>query len=329
MELTGRVVRQISLISLFILIAPMVLFPDRLGTELARVSLINALYELVYYGLVAYFFFHCTSLHRIVQVAGLCLVYRLLLGTVFGLFIAVVYSMNLTASVTLGMSSYLPAIFLHIAVTPFILKPVVVRSGLTTKSPHKPTEAPAPREVKSYRNEVAPVAVEQRAVRPTPTHTHKRETPMLGEVHADSSLSPGLGEANGFDRAARYIGEDGSVLLAAVVDHEGLVLGRFLRGDAVADDWAPFSLLFYDVNRATLQRAGWSSPEKIDLVVKDKKIVVARETSWCLMVVAERRADNLLNIRINKGLEMIRKHIAQRYGQKLSVNAEKIYVSST
>jgi len=329
MEITGRIVRQISLISMLVLIAPMILFPDRLGTGLVRASLINVVYELVYYSAVIFFFYRRASFLKIAQIAGLCLVYRLALGTVFGLLIAAMYSMNLTISLTLGLASYLPAILLHIVVTPFILKPIAVQLVPYTKRKRQPVEEPAPHEVPEHSQTAAAVSVEQAIIRPTPMPVTEPEVHLSRESRVGSPSGPEHAEANGFDRAVRYIGEDSSVQLAVVVDDEGLLLGQFRRGEMEADDWAPFSLLFCEANRDALQRAGWGSPEKIDLLIKDTRIVVAREDSWCLMVVAQRHANDFLNIRINQGLEIIRKYIAQRYGQKLSVNAEKMYVSST
>jgi len=328
MEITGRIVRQISLLSMLVLIAPMILFPDRLGTGLARASLINAVYELVYYSAVIFFFYRRASLLKIVQMAGLCLVYRLTLGALFGLLIAAMYSMNLTISLTLGLASYLPAILLHIAATPFILKPIAAQLVPYTKRKRQPVEEPAPHEVPEHVQTAAAVSAEQAIIRPTPMPVTEPEVHLSRESRVGSPSGPEHAEANGFDRAVRYIGEDSSVQLAVVVDDEGLLLGQFRRGEMEADDWAPFSLLFCDANRDALQRAGWGSPEKIDLLVKDTRIIVAREESWCLMVVAQRHADDFLNIRINQGLEIIRKYIARRYGQKLSVNAEKMYVSS-
>ncbi|MCK4574458.1 MAG: hypothetical protein KAU36_08800, partial [candidate division Zixibacteria bacterium] len=123
MEISGRVARQILLFSLIVLIIPMIVFPELFGTQLAKASLLNALYELVFYGCVLYFLNRGARLMQLVQAAGLCLVYRLALGMVLGLLIAAMYPMQLTVAVTLGMSSYIPAILLQMIATPFILKP--------------------------------------------------------------------------------------------------------------------------------------------------------------------------------------------------------------
>ena len=137
MDISGRVARQIVLFSLLVLIAPMVLFPDRLGLGLAEASLFYAVYELVYYGVVTLLLFRHATAFKLVQVASLCLVYRLVLGALFGFLIAVAYTMSLSVALTLGMSSYLPAILLQIAATPFILKPLATELIPVRKSATK------------------------------------------------------------------------------------------------------------------------------------------------------------------------------------------------
>ena len=120
-ENTGQ---RVLLFSLAALIIPMLAFPANFGMQLAKGSLIHALFELVYYGFITFVFYRRSALIELVQFAGICLVYRLTLGAFFGVLVAAMYSMDLVVSVTLGMSSYLPAILLHIGLTPFILLPV-------------------------------------------------------------------------------------------------------------------------------------------------------------------------------------------------------------
>ncbi|HKK21787.1 MAG TPA: hypothetical protein VJ983_09970, partial [candidate division Zixibacteria bacterium] len=74
--MNGRIARQILLFSLLVLIIPMILFPERLGTTLAKASLVYVLFELVYYGIVSFILNRHASLVQLAQAAGLCIVYR-------------------------------------------------------------------------------------------------------------------------------------------------------------------------------------------------------------------------------------------------------------
>ncbi len=328
MEMTGRVARQLLLISLLVLLIPLVLFPDRLGTSLAKVSLLNAVWELMYYGVVAVVLTQRAPFVRLLQVAGVCLIYRLVLGAAFGLLVTAVYSLDIEVSMTLGMSSYLPAIILHVAVAPFALWPLTTQLRRPTERPARPARVSARAPGAATRE---PAAGAPDRVRPLGLLTDPAAVAGPGPVtplHTDSPPAQTPVEANGFERAARYLGEDGSVRAALVVDQEGLLLGHFHRGSLEAEDWAPFALMFHAAAGSVLRRAGWKSAEKLDCEVDHHRVVVAQEGSWWLLVLAERHASEVLNIRINQSLEMIRKYVELRYSQLMSPNAEKSHVSS-
>jgi predicted regulator of Ras-like GTPase activity (Roadblock/LC7/MglB family) len=279
---------------------------------------------------VIYFFHRRTTLLRLIQGAGVCLIYRLALGAFFGLLIAAAYSMQLRVSLTLGMSGYLPAILFHVVLAPFILRPVVSQlfpEDREKRSPSLPLMATPRAEERS----IPPAATRQHQVatntHPAPAFAAPRR--VEATVTAKRAETPGVArEANGFDRAVTYLGEHASVNLATVVDDEGLPLASFKRGQIDPDVWAPLALLFIDESRQVLQRGQMDEPEKVDLMLKDKRLVVARPEGCYLLVVAERHDDDLLNIRINQALEMIGRFIAERYGSKMNPNAERIHVPS-
>ncbi len=336
MVIGDRVRRQILLFSLVLIIVPMVIFPEKFGMDLAKASLVNALYELVFFGVVIHFFNRKANLLQLAQAAGVCLIYRLVLGAAFGILAAVAYSMSLKVSLTLGMSSYLPAIILHIVATPFVLKPVIsqIYESQPTRRAPLPDFAPGDKadtgvttlavsRDMGFKPSTTPIQPEPETVEVVPT----RAPAQTAKPFSNTTTAPGA--ANGFDMATKYIGENGSVHLAVVVDFEGLTLSQFSRGDIVAEEWAPMALIFREDNGLVLGRVGWDSPERVELSLKDQKIVVAGGDNFNLMVVAERQADDVLNIRINQGLETIKKYIADRYGENLTVRAESSYVSST
>ncbi|RME19005.1 MAG: hypothetical protein D6800_14865 [Candidatus Zixiibacteriota bacterium] len=307
MQLSNRDVSRLVLFTLLILIVPMVTFPALLGTTLLKASMLFGLYELAFYAIVTFIFHRQANLLQLVQAAGLCLVYRLAVGAVFGVLIAVMYAMDMSVSVTLGISSYVPAIALHVLATPFILKPAIddiIPVRRRRVAPPQPEAAPTPQPV---------------APRPQVSERVKPAQPVPA---ADPSAT-GVGvtvmpmdkEIPGFDRATRYIGEDGSVQIAAVVDHEGLLLSNYRRGNLDPEDWAPLALLMVDAGGAVMGRAGLGVPERLSAVVDDFSVTVVRESGCYLLVVAEKRGEDLLRVRINQAREMIRKYIEERYAK--------------
>ena len=117
--------------------------------------------------------------------------------------------------------------------------------------------------------------------------------------------------------------------LACVVDHEGLLVSSFKRGEVEPEDWAPMALLFIEGNAMVLKRSDLECPDRIDITCMEKRITVARKHAFTLMVVAEQQSDNLLNIRINQAIDIIDRFVTERYGQQTRADLEKTYASST
>ena len=335
MELTGRVVRQIVLLTMLLVVVPMVVFPEQFGTNLARASLIGVMYEVVFYGFVCFLFHRRASLLRLVGAAGVCLVYRMAVGAVFGLTIAAMYSMNLRLSLTLGVFSYLPAIVLQIAAAPFILRSALLPVIAPIRQRHSLIRELELRESRSRaRAESAPADADETPVAPVaaPVSFAPHRAPEAPVRHAETTGTTSESfslESNGFDRATRYIAEDGSVHLAAIVDTDGLLLGQFSRGTVVAESWAPLALLLREANLPVLKRTDWGGPERISLLLPGLKVVAVFEADFNMLVIADRQQSDFLDIRINQGLDTVRKYMAHRYGRTPIENAERQYESST
>lgn len=327
MEISARIARQTALFTLLLLIAPMVIFPARFGSSVIKASLIYAMYELVFYGLVIWMLNHRASLLQLVQASGVCFVYRLVVGAVFGLFIAIAYSMNLKVSMTLGTSGYLPALLLHVVATPFVLRPLWGQL-LPGEERHlvRPLQAEPPVEPESGLTSISVSKARGLSVAGVePVRVAETKTKTTG--FDTFSQIPDAG-GNGFERAVRYIGGDASVQMAAVVDHEGLLLGQFSRNQIDCEDWAPYALTLVEVNNRVLSAGQWGEAEKLKIEMADNRLILVSEQSYTIMVMAEWQADDLLNIRINQGLEIIKKYVAERYGVRPYDNAEKKHVPS-
>jgi predicted regulator of Ras-like GTPase activity (Roadblock/LC7/MglB family) len=335
MELTGNTKRRVLLWSLLLVIAPMVAFPARLGTELARVSLITAFYEIVFYGIVLFCFNRRATLLQLLQASGGCFVYRIGMGTLFGVMIAAAYGINLRLAVTSGLSSYLPAIILHVVATPFILKPALMQ--LLPKGKEERRMRHEDRQVLSSQFPTTSSGIRSaaRAAVPSPIVEETAVPETIGAhrspyMPTESEPSPThTGDVNGFDRATKYVGEHGSVSLVCVVDREGLLVSHFRRGDIVAEDWAPFALMLVQGNETILKRCDVGRPDRIDVALGNTRLIVVQVQEFFLMVVADRQSDDLLNIRFNQAADLIGKFISERYGRQIPTGVEKAYVSST
>lgn len=328
MEIDGRMIRQMILFTLIVLIVPMILFPVLLGTTLMQSSLMNAslafvLFELVFYGFCIYFFNRETNLPRLILNAVICLAARYAIGAVLGLLIATMYAMNIGVALSFGTVSFWPAVFMQILAVPFILKPLFMAQVETKRAIAQPPQSlnEAPIEKSQTRSAESST---------TATETRKKEQPQVTtdysnfQAHKPTKTKPQY--ENGFLNAVNYIGENGTVLMAAVVDQEGLLLSSYQRAMFESEDVAPLVLPIIEQNKISLHKMQLTVPEKTDMTFENKRLIIASEKYYNLVVISERTMDDVLNIRINQALEMIRIYTAERYSEKLIGNAERIYV---
>ncbi|MEA2031515.1 MAG: hypothetical protein U9N55_08000 [candidate division Zixibacteria bacterium] len=328
MRVNARNIRQIAVWSLVLLVLPIIYFPEMFGTDLGGISFTSILVELFFYGMVLFLFERSATLKDISLGTVICLGYRLVLGSLLGLIFFVIYFMDFSVSMSLSLGSYLPVIILQALATPFILRSALRDSVFSSKGRRFHEKSPkvysASDNTKEMTTQPQVVSVSQNRQPSDSTIIEPDKTTREFKVkHSNSS------NTNGFENATKYIGENGSVKMAAIVDSEGLLLGNFVRGGIDPEDWSPLALLFEDNNNRLLNRTGFGQVERIGLTMDDVRVIVAREGVFCLMVVAERQHDEVLNVRIEQALEMIRKYTAERYSNVLFVNAEKEYVRST
>ena len=330
MDISGRISQRIILFALLAQVVPMVIFPEMLGMQLAKAALVYVLYELVYYAAVAYFSNRQASLPQIGQAAGLCLIFRLVMGAVFGILIAAVYGMNLSVSLSLGLSAYIPTVLLHVVFTPFIIKPLVDQIVATRRAARPLTVA---RPVSGENNaaivdEHAWGGEAAAAKSFVPPAQHAQDRSAVADMN-ESMPGNTSTDMSGFERAVRYIGEHGSISLTAVVDGDGLLMARFVRGDFDAEEWAPMSLVLMENNQRLLSRQDLGPAEKLDFSLAQKRLIITRAGKYALVVIADRQSDDVVQIRIRQAVELINKYVAERYAPEKEEQREHLYVSGT
>lgn len=330
MNISKKDSQLIILLSGIVIIIPMVVFPARLGMDISTGSFAYAIVEILWYAAVFFVMRSHASILQVFQGAGLTFLYRIVVGTIFGLFISIMYGVNLSAALSLGVSRYFPAILLHIITAPFIMKTVYLAilgedvSG--GRRPHKYVPRTTEREENPVDQPYFPRKGEAKT-----SNTGAVGISESAKLVAESRPEMVLGQdINGFERAVRYLGELGAVKLAAVVDKEGLSVATYLHGDVDIEKWTPLAELFKEVNNNIIKR-NYESPDlqRIDLYVGSERICVLEVSGFSVMVISNREEDELLGVRLHQAAEMVRKYISERYGRILSSGPEEKYVSDT
>ena len=314
---------QVILFSALLIVVPMFYFPARFGMELATGSFTYSMFEVVFYGFLFYLFRPGSSLLQLFAGAGLTFLYRIMVGTIFGVCLSLFYSMDFSVSLALGVSRYLPAIILHIAAAPFIMRPFFLAIADETDY--------ASRRRSSARRQQS--GDREKDVVTQPYFPKAENHPVIDTSEHVTETKGGtvmVGEGDGFHRAVRYLGEHHAVLLATAVDHEGLTLATFQRENYDPELWAPYSLLFREANEKILKKIkDDSGVGRLDLIFGSRRLVVVNLEDVNLLVLFRHEDDELLGIRIMQAADMIRKYTSERYGHLKPSSTEERYVSNS
>jgi hypothetical protein len=281
------------------------------------------MFEIVFYGVIFYVFRPNSTLLQLLAGAGITFLYRIVLGTIFGALLSVFFYMDFSVSLALGISRYLPAIALHVILSPFVMRPfflAIVDLPVRTYRPHE-------------RRASAPAAAKRQDEPTVPYYPKSAKSRTAGGSGSVSESRTGITigqDIDGFCRAVRYLGEHHAVLLATVVDGEGLTMAKFVRDGFDVECWAPLTLLLQDANKTILKRnSELSALDQIDLTFGNRRLVIVRVEDFDLLVLSNHEDDELLRIRTTQAADMIRKYTSERYGTSLPSGTEERYVSNT
>ncbi|MCX6827018.1 MAG: hypothetical protein NTV06_07120 [candidate division Zixibacteria bacterium] len=285
-------------------------------------SFIYSMVEIMYYAGILILLYPKATPMKLLQGVGFTFLYRIALGTVLGAVISLLYQIDFSISLTLGISRYLPAVILQILTVPFIIRPIYL--SIINEETHRRNNY-----MKDYaRNHQTAIAEKEEYGVPYLPRTERRSPSGLDHV-AESKIELGMGLGlNGFERAVRYLGEHHAVLIAATVDREGLLLSSFKRNNFEPKKWAPLSLLFQQANEKILRRNEEGGPDRLELSFGKMKLVIVKVSQFNLLILSNREEDDLLGIRILHAVDMIRKYASERYGQLWSSSPEEKYVSN-
>ena len=251
----------------------------------------------------------------------------MLIRAIFSVLLSAFYNISSGVAFSMVMYGYLPSLLFQVFATQFIIKSTmdeIFFSRPRIRRP-RPSDITTADSVETGTSTFV-VTKEKNASRPDSPPPSPVQNQSGLENRPATAESPVIGgDAQGFDKATRYIGEHSSVKLAAVVDHEGLLLSNFTRGGIIAEDVAPFALLIKADGAGSMNFLSYGCPERVEFQLSNDRVVLCYEESYCLMVIAERHSDDLLNIRINQAMEMVKKHMSERYGKMLHPAMEKSY----
>jgi predicted regulator of Ras-like GTPase activity (Roadblock/LC7/MglB family) len=300
-------IRGVLLLSLFIMVVPLVFFPKDFGLRIDMPFSLLSAFELGWYIVVLLVLFSRASVLRVLSFAFLILLYRFSVGIGFGLFLVVMFSLDLSFSLKSGIYQYLPSVLLQVLMSPFILKSSF--EMLTKRRSRR-------REVSESPEEIIPES-------PSPFFQTEISKPGGDQMKLTSSFEEkNRAQSADMESALNYLREYSGVKGAILVDNEGLVVACDRSSESDPETFASLAVSLRKANNLFLKRINQKGLERIGIHTPDLWISLNQILSFTLVIVADRHTDELLSVRISQATAMIKKHLEQRYNQEILKGVE-------
>lgn len=303
-----REVRGILLLSLFLMVVPLIFFPKDFGLRIDLSSFLLFAFELGWYVVIFFVLFSRASVLAVIFLALLTLAYRFSVGICSGLFLAAMFSLDLSSALKLGIHHYLPAFLLQAMMSPFILKsPFDMVMKKRHAGPKKEYEG-----LKKITQE-------------TPLTFFESQISKSGrdQMRVSSSTEKKRVKKADLEDALHYLREYSGVKGAILVDNGGLVVGGDTSSDFDPELFASLTICLKEANHNLLKKINESNLERIGIHTPNLWISLNQILSFTLVTVADRHTDELLSVRISQAAGMIKKHLEERYSQKILKGVEE------
>ncbi len=116
-----------------------------------------------------------------------------------------------------------------------------------------------------------------------------------------------------FQVSVDYLTEYSGVKGAVITDPEGLVVAVSPQDGVDAELCAAFGLNLVEIMDRNLTKLIDPGCEFLSVKTDKDWITIAQTSVLYLIVVADRKADDLLNVRISRSLDMISSHVKDKY----------------
>ncbi|MCK4404355.1 MAG: roadblock/LC7 domain-containing protein [candidate division Zixibacteria bacterium] len=295
-------IRGILLVSFFIMVVPLIFFPKDFGLKLDWSPFSLFAFELCWYMLILFVMFSRAPAPKVFLFALLTLSYRIGLGIGFGILLLVMFSLPLFSSLQRGIYQYVPAFLLQALMSPFVLKSLFESSmGKTKKAKETPMKferGTAELLSSSFTPETSKEKSDGKRSIPS-----QREIKMAGKGSLESVL--------------HYLREYAGVKAAILVDQEGLVVANDSLPDFDTEKVASLVRSLKETNDQILHQMGEKASERIGIHTSDLWVCLNQIENFTLVVVSDRRTDELLSVRILQATGMIEKILVEKYQQNI------------
>ncbi len=312
MALSVRDTRHIFLVSLIIAALPMLVYPNQLGFDFGLSAPLYILCEVAFFVAAAMVINRDNSpLH-----GGLCaaiyLVGRLTTSLIFCAYLMLMERVPLGEAVGSALINFKPAVVLFTLTAPFVFGSFS-RNILGIRNRHF-TKGNQERKIIDgvTRPEPAYTTVHE------PLHHHQAPARSVNEFFSRT-----------FNDAVAHVGQYSGVHCAMLIDSEGLPVAAWSRGRYDQEMWGALSRKLVDDVTATCEYGGVTQPDSLEFRSGNERFSLQRVADMWLVSIADAASDELEKIRVNQAVEMVTRHLQERYKNVYTTEAGRTYAGST
>jgi len=211
-------------------------------------------------------------------------------GFLFGFLTFALAGSEIGQGIKDGLYTYLPAVLFQVAAAPLIVKSIWQDRRRFKRRIFAPTGA---------------TVVEF-------SHAHKASSGELVNTNWDDILA--------------YVKDYAGVDACLLVDQEGLIVAQKCDPLLETDNFAPLAELLENTSLKVLRRIGEKHLDKIEAFTPRLRFSVHKVLEFWLVVVADRKTDDLINVRIQRVAEQIHRKLSEKYPQEVLSPREGEYV---
>lgn len=312
MALSVRDTRHIFLVALILAALPMLVYPNQLGFD---VGLSTPLYFLCE---IAFFIGAAMLLNRDLSIvpgglsAAIFLAGRLGMSVIFAAYLMLMERVPFGEAFGSALIQFKPAVILFSLTAPFVFGSF--SRGILGIRNRRFTRGNQERKIIDG------------ATRPEQAHTTVHE-PALH--HPTPARSVNEFFSRSFSDAVAHVGQYSGVHCAMLIDAEGLPVAAWSRGRHDQEMWGALSRKLVDDVGATCGLGGVSQPDSLEFRSGNERFNLQRVADMWLVSIADAASDELEKIRVNQAVEMVTRHLQERYKNVYTTEAGRTYAGST
>ena len=313
MALSVRDTRHIFLVALIVAALPMLVYPNLLGFDIGINGTLYFLCEFALFFAAALALNRDRSIVRGVLSAAVYFTGRLFLSAIFAVYLLVMERVAFGDAISDAYLGFKPAVYLFTLTTPFIYGSFTrgllgIRHRRLTKGnfDRRIIDGASPRPVQSYAPTQESVSELRSVVRPV-TEFFDRS----------------------FNEAVAHVGQYSGVQCAMLIDAEGLPVAAWSRGRYDQEMWGALSRKLLDDIGTTCNHGGVESPSSLEFRSGNARFNLQRVADMWLVSIADAASDELEKIRVNQAVEMVTRHLQERYKNVYTTEVGRTYAGST